>query len=970
MKLKFKKQQFQSDAVAAVVDLFKGQASSVSPFTVGKLDIIDYAQDSVFGYGNTLTLTAEEITRNLHEVQQRNLLPLTEPEQLRFNIEMETGTGKTFVYTKTIYELNKRYGFNKFVILVPSVAIREGAYKSLQITEEYFRQEYDGKRAHFFIYDSKKRNEVRDFALSTNLEIMIVNIDAIKKDENLFNQESDKMDKTAREFMAQCRPILIIDEPQSIDNTDKSRKAIENLNPLCELRYSATHKQVFNIVYRLTPVDAYQMNIVKQICVANQSLMDDFNKPYIRLLEVGKKSSFYAKVEIDVKSKATGIVKREVKTVKQGDSLFAITGREIYEGYDIAGIDCTEGWEQIEFANTEVLALHKAIGAVDEMTFKREQIKRTIEIHLEKEKRYLSRGIKVLSLFFIDEVAKYRDYEQEDGKGIYAKMFEELYAELIEQPRFSAVKEFYKQSASEVHNGYFSCDKKGRVKDTKGDTADDYSTYNTIMKDKEWLLSFDCPLRFIFSHSALKEGWDNPNVFQICTLIENKTVFTCRQKIGRGLRLCVDQSGERIDDKNVNILHVIAQESFAEFADKLQKEIEELGVKFGVLDADMFVNISYEDETGAEAVITIKDAGDILEHFRKKNYIDSQGKIKDTLKNDLANGTVDLPARFEAARQRLLPIIGKANTKVNIKPERKQVSVKRRDEMFMNPLFMELWDKMKQKTIYRINMDIQYLIEKSLKEISEMPEIRKSRILKEVASFNIKKSGVDYKESASSTSEYEQELPLPDVVRILADSTKLPRNNIAQILLECGRLKDFLNNPEKFIEVVAGIIERNKTERAIDGIKYIKLDGQEYTFYEVFNFDEEKDIIAFEDINAIKVEHSVYDYVIYDSDTVERPFAEALDSDPDVKLFFKIPQRFKISTPLSNYSPDWAVYMEKEGEKKMYFVLETKGTTDEHKLRPSEQLKIRCGREHFKVLGNEIEYEFTKDWQELKRNKV
>lgn len=899
MKLKFKKQQFQSDAVAAVVDLFKGQASSVSPFTVGKLDIIDYAQDSVFGYGNTLTLTAEEITRNLHEVQQRNLLPLTEPEQLRFNIEMETGTGKTFVYTKTIYELNKRYGFNKFVILVPSVAIREGAYKSLQITEEYFRQEYDGKRAHFFIYDSKKRNEVRDFALSTNLEIMIVNIDAIKKDENLFNQESDKMDKTAREFMAQCRPILIIDEPQSIDNTEKSRKAIENLNPLCELRYSATHKQVFNTVYRLTPVDAYQMNIVKQ-----------------------------------------------------------------------TGIDCTEGWEQIEFANTAVLALHKAIGAVDEMTFKREQIKRTIEIHLEKEKRYLSRGIKVLSLFFIDEVAKYRDYEQEDGKGIYAKMFEALYAELIQQPRFAAVKEFYKQSASEVHNGYFSCDKKGRVKDTKGDTADDYSTYNTIMKDKEWLLSFDCPLRFIFSHSALKEGWDNPNVFQICTLIENKTVFTCRQKIGRGLRLCVDQSGERIDDKNVNILHVIAQESFAEFADKLQKEIEELGVKFGVLDADMFVNISYEDETGAEAVITIKDAGDILEHFRKKNYIDSQGKIKDTLKNDLANGTVDLPARFEAARQRLLPIIGKANTKVNIKPERNQVSVKRRDEMFMNPLFMELWDKMKQKTIYRINMDIQYLIEKSVREISEMPEIRKSRILKEVASFNIKKSGIDYKESASSTSEYEQELPLPDVVRILADSTKLPRNNIAQILLECGRLKDFLNNPEKFIEVVAEIIERNKTERAIDGIKYVKLDGQEYTFYEVFNFDEEKDIIAFEDINAIKVEHSVYDYVIYDSDTVERPFAEALDSDPDVKLFFKIPQRFKISTPLSNYSPDWAVYMEKEGEKKMYFVLETKGTTDEHKLRPSEQLKIRCGREHFKALGNEIEYEFTKDWQELKRNKV
>ena len=967
MKLKFKKQQFQSDAVAAVVDLFKGQASSVSTFTVNKLDLVDNTYDTFNGYCNTLTLTAEEITRNLHEVQQRNLLPLTEPEQLRFNIEMETGTGKTFVYTKTIYELNKRYGFNKFVILVPSVAIREGAYKSLQITEEYFRQEYDGKRSHFFIYESRKRNEVRDFALSTNLEIMIVNIDAIKKDENLFNMESDKMDKTAREFMAQCRPILIIDEPQSIDNTDKSRKAIENLNPLCELRYSATHKQVFNTVYRLTPVDAYQMNIVKQICVANQSLTDDFNKPYIRLLEVGKKSSFYAKVEIDVKSKATGIVKREVKTVKQGDSLFAITGRDIYEGYDIAGIDCTEGWEQIEFSNTEVLALHKAIGAVDEMTLKREQIKRTIEIHLEKEKRYLSRGIKVLSLFFIDEVAKYRAYEQEDGKGIYAKMFEELYSELIELPRFAVVKEFFKQSASEVHNGYFSCDKKGRVKDTKGDTTEDQSTYNTIMRDKEWLLSFDCPLRFIFSHSALKEGWDNPNVFQICTLIENKTVFTCRQKIGRGLRLCVDQNGERIDDKNVNILHVIAQESFAEFADKLQKEIEELGVKFGVLNADMFVNISYKNETGAEAVITIKDAGDILEHFRKKHYIDSQGKIKDTLKNDLANGTVDLPTRFEAARQRLLPIIDKANTKVNIKPERKQVSVKRKDEMFMDPLFLDLWNKIKQKTIYRINMDIKHLIEGSVKDISEMEKIRKSRILKEVARFNIEKKGVSYNESASSSSEYEQELPLPDIVRILADSTKLPRKTVTEILLESDRLKDFINNPEKFIERVSEIINRNKIERAIDGIKYVKLAGQEYTFYEVFSFDEEKDLIAFEDINAVKVDHSVYNYVIYDSETIEKPFAEALDKDPDVKLFFKIPKKFKISTPLSNYTPDWAVYVETEYEKKMYFVIETKGSEDTEKLRPEEKLKIKCGKEHFKVIETGVDFSIAKDWQKQKK---
>lgn len=967
MKLKFKKQQFQIDAVNAVVDLFNGQDLSVSPFTVGKLDIMDYAQDCVLGYGNRLTLSLEQIKRNLHEVQQRNFLPLTDPEQLRFNIEMETGTGKTFVYTKTIYELNKRYGFNKFVILVPSVAIREGVYKSLQVTEDYFRKEYDGKRAHFFVYESKKRNEVRDFAMSTNLEIMIVNIDAIKKDENLFNQESDKMDKTAREFMAECKPILIMDEPQSLDNTEKSRKAIENLNPLCELRYSATHKQVLNTVYRLTPVDAYQMNIVKQICVANQSLMDDFNKPYIKLLEVGKKSSFYAKVEVDVKNKA-GIVKREVKTVKQGDNLAKITGRDIYEGYGIAGIDCATGWENIEFANATTLALNSAIGAVDELTFKREQIKRTIELHLQKEKRYIARGIKVLSLFFIDEVVKYRDYSAQDTKGIYARMFEELYDQLINEPRFADVKEFYTQQASEVHQGYFSCDKKGKVKDTKGDTSDDYSTYNLIMKDKEKLLSFDCPLRFIFSHSALKEGWDNPNVFQICTLIENKTVFTCRQKIGRGLRLCVDQTGERVDDKNVNILHIVAQESFSEFADKLQKEFEEVGVKFGILDGEMFVNLSYKDRQGNNKVITKDDSAQLLRFFRDKNYIDVSGKISDTMKQALAEGNLELPDNLEPARQRLLSVISKANSKVNIKPERQQVYIKRKDELFEDPLFLNLWNKLKQKTIYRVNMDIESLMNESIKEISEMEEITKPLIVKEVASFNIDKSGVSFSENASSTSEYEQQILLPDVVRMLADSTKLPRSNIAKILIKSDRLQDFLNNPQKFIERVTEIIKRHKIEKCVDGIKYIKVDGKEFTLCEVFSFDTEK--IAFKDINAVTVEHSVYDYIQYDSETVERPFAEALDKDENVKLFFKIPEKFKISTPLDNYSPDWAVYMETDNEKKMYFVIETKGNTNIEKLRPEEKLKIKCGKAHFEAIGSDIDYEVARDWQELKRSKV
>lgn len=434
--------------------------------------------------------------------------------------------------------------------------------------------------------------------------------------------------------------------------------------------------------------------------------------------------------------------------------------------------------------------------------------------------------------------------------------------------------------------------------------------------------------------------------------------------------MCVDQNGERVDDKNINILHIVAQESFAEFADKLQKEFEEIGVKFGVLDIEMFVNLSYTDEQGNNVVITPKDAGELLQYFREKNYIDTHGKIKDTMKNALLNGTLDLPSRFESARQRLLPIISKANTKVNIKPERQQVYVKRKDELFLDERFLQLWDKMKQKTIYRINMDIDELIDESIKEISQMEEIHKAKIVKEVASFNIDKKGVSFEGNSSFTSEYEQQLFLPDVVRILADNTKLPRSNIANILLQSGRLQDFLNNPEKFIERVTEIINRHKIEKAIDGIKYVKLNGQEYTFYEVFSFDKEKDIVAFKDINAVAVNNSLYDYVVYDSETVERPFAEALDKDKDVKLFFKIPQKFKISTPLDNYSPDWAVYMETENEKKMYFVIETKGTDNIQALRPSEKLKILCGKKHFEAIDSNLDFAVTTDWQKLKKEKV
>ena len=510
MKLKFKQQDFQTAAVAAVCALFDGQQKETSTFSMEKSGSqIRLFQD--MGVANALYIGDERIIENMQAVQRRHNLPQTAELQGRqFSVEMETGTGKTYVYTKTIYELNRLYGFTKFIIVVPSVAIREGVYKSLQVTQEHFSAIYDNAPCRYFIYNSAKLSDVRQFATSANIEIMIINIDAFRKAENVINQQQDRLNGDAAiRFIQDTNPIVIIDEPQSVDNTQKAKDAIASLNPLCVFRYSATHRERVNLLYRLTPVDAYQMGLVKQICVSSNQIAGGYNRPYIRLLSVSNENGFRARIEIDIADK-DGNVSRKTITVKQDADLYKLSGnRDLYEGYTISGIDCTPGMEQIELSGVDVIRLGKAIGDVDENTMKRAQIRRTIEAHLDKELRYTEKGIKVLSLFFIDEVKKYRT---EDGnKGIYAQMFEEVYAELMNLPKYAELHGRFPVDVARVHDGYFSQDKKGNYKNTRGDTLDDYNTYNTIMKDKEWLLSFDCPLRFIFSHSALKEGWDNPN---------------------------------------------------------------------------------------------------------------------------------------------------------------------------------------------------------------------------------------------------------------------------------------------------------------------------------------------------------------------------------------------------------------------------------------------------------------------------
>ena len=506
MKLKFKNQDFQTDAVSSVADLFKGQEKANTTFSVDEnAQQINLLQNEL-GYGNKLMIDDDTLISNMHKVQKRHKLPITrEFESKQYSIEMETGTGKTYVYTKTILELNKRYGFTKFIVVVPSIAIREGVFKSLQVTKEHFSNLYDSVPYRYFIYNSSKLSDVRTFATSNNIEIMIINIDAFKKAENIINQEQDKLNgETAMRYIQDTNPIVIIDEPQSVDNTPKSKEAIQSLNPLCVLRYSATHREKINLLYRLTPVDAYQMGLVKQICVSSNSVANDFNKPYIFLKSVSNENGFSAKIEMDIEGK-DGKVERTTKTVHAGDDLYVISGkRDLYQDYVIEGIDCTKGFECVEFSNSEIVKLGKAIGSVDENIMKKAQIYRTIEAHLDKELRYYDKGIKVLSLFFIDEVKKYRTETGE--KGIYAQMFEECYNELINKPKYAELKSRFNPDVNKAHNGYFSQDKKGMYKDTKGDTQADDSTYNTIMKDKEYLLSFECPMRFIFSHSALKEG--------------------------------------------------------------------------------------------------------------------------------------------------------------------------------------------------------------------------------------------------------------------------------------------------------------------------------------------------------------------------------------------------------------------------------------------------------------------------------
>ncbi|HID3655349.1 TPA: type III restriction-modification system endonuclease [Serratia marcescens] len=1005
MKIQFDANlDYQRQAIESVTGVFAGQEICQTNFTVAPLQsweegtLFYGTQEDSLGIGNRLRLLDEDIHANIRTIQLKNGLAPSESfdskDGIHLTVEMETGTGKTYVYLRTVFEMNRLYGFTKFIIVVPSIAIKEGVQKSLEITATHFKELYENVAFDYFTYDSSKLSDVRNFATSPDIQIMVINIDAFRKSftdpeqenkANIIHRAHDRMTGAKPiEFIQQTNPIVIVDEPQSVDTTDKSKEAIASLNPMCTLRYSATHVEKHHMLYKLDSVDAYEQKLVKQIEVAGIEVKDGHNKAYIKLISVNnKKSPISAIIEIDARLK-NGSIKRKEVTVTSGADLLDAKysgGRDVYDGYIIEDIYCEQGNEYISFTSKpDILKLGQALGEVDPDEFKRLQIRKTIEEHLDKEVRLRPQGIKVLSLFFIDKVANYRWYD-EDGnpqKGKFALMFEEEYDRAIRKPKYSQLFEGadLDTAAEGVHNGYFAIDKKkdssGKemlkeskmAKDGKAASSEsDGSAYNTIMKDKEWLLSFDCKLKFIFSHSALKEGWDNPNVFQICTLNETSSVIKKRQEIGRGLRICVNQDGERVHGFAVNTLTVMANESYEQFAEQLQKEIEnEEGIKFGVVEKHLFANIVVPVDDHNHEYLGTEASKQLWEHFQSEGHIDSKGKVQDSLKVSLKNGTLVLPEVFQPYAAQIVSVLKKVSGNLNIKNRDDKAKVSLNKAVYLSPEFQALWDRIKYKTTFRVDFDTNALIEKCAEEIKINLQVGKARFTYRKAKTEIDRGGVHTQQIQETTSLYEsRSFDLPDLITYLQNETNLTRRTIVAIINKSGRLESFKNNPQKFIEQAGNIIKSQMRLFIVDGIKYHKIGDDQFYAQELF---QQNELFGYLKDNMVKAEKSVFDYVVYDSD-IELEFASAFERNEDIKLYAKLPGWFKIDTPLGGYNPDWAVLIEKDGKEKLYFVVETKSTLFSVERRPEENAKIKCGYAHFEALGDEVNFTVSNSMDEF-----
>lgn len=986
MKLQFDpNQKFQHDAVQAVVDVFVGQppqqqgvqftiqTTSADPLFAG-------LQQTELGLGNALLINESALLKNVHQIQERNDIDLSatlHPEAgygvtkttessplggLHFSVEMETGTGKTYVYLRTIFELNARYGFKKFIIVVPSVAIREGVLKNIEITADHFRALYGNAEFEHFVYDAKKIPQLRQFAVSNTIQIMVINIDAFRKNftgtdeerkSNVIYKETDKLQgRQPIEFVQATNPIVIIDEPQSVDNTEKAQEAIKALNPLCTLRYSATHRTLYNLVYRLDPIRSLQLGLVKQIVVGSTQTQDAHNTAFVRLDKTDHKKGIKAKIAIHV-AQESGIAEKSM-WVKAGDDLYLKSGeRELYRtGYEVVDISSEPGAEYIQFSSGRRLALGESQGGFGD-DIARIQIRKTLEKHLLKELEVRDRaargeGVKVLTLFFLDRVANYRNYDAEGKpeKGPYAKLFEDTLAELLKESRFAPLLPY--PNPDTVHNGYFSKDKKGVFKDTSGETQADDDTYNLIMKEKERLLSMDEPLRFIFSHSALREGWDNPNVFQICTLANAGSIIGKRQQIGRGLRLPVNQNGQRIFDQQLNKLYVVANERYEDFARTLQKEYEDdCGVTFGKVPKFAFAKLETGTSPEGQPIVLGRDAGERLRtELVTKGFLAPDGKLTDKFNPRIPGFSLSLSPEFVAQETNVVSLLQSYQIERHIKRADEEKSFRAKKEVLLDPEFEQLWKKINARTTYRVEYKTDDLVTAAVKAIKVMEKIDQIRVTYHEAAVAVENKGVTAALVRESADKIIFGGPIPDIIAYLQAETELTRSTIVRILKESGRLAEFFNNPQRFMDAVATILKRELHRLIIDGIKYERIAGEEYSMQ---LFEEEELVTYLHNRYELQNKHkSPYDAVAYESE-VERQFAETLDKRNDVKLFVKLPPRFQIQTPIGNYNPDWAIVT--QDNQVVYLVRETKGTRDLTKLRPDEATKIRCGARHFEALG-------------------
>lgn len=1009
MKLQFKHQKFQADAAKAVVDVFAGQPY-LKPSYMMDRGSGNYQQSlteekDFTGWSNQKIvpeLNDGLILDHIQTIQRANQIKPSMKLEGRFNltIEMETGVGKTYTYIKTMYELNRAYGWSKFIVVVPSIAIREGVYKSFQVTQEHFAEEY-GKKIRFFIYNSTQLTEIDRFAADSSINVMIINSQAFNargKDARRIYMKLDEFrSRRPIDIIAKTNPIMIIDEPQSVEGK-QTKENLKQFNPLMTLRYSATHKSdsIYNMIYRLDAMEAYNKRLVKKIAVKGITESGSTaTESYVYLESINlSKAAPTATIQFDFKG-VTGI-RKITRTVSEGYNLYDNSGQmeEYKAGFVVSRIDGRD--DSVEFINGIKLYAGDVIGKVSEDQLRRIQIRETILSHIGRERELFYKGIKVLSLFFIDEVAKYKQYDAagQPMNGSYAEMFEEEYKNVISNLQIGMGEDDYMKylsaiSADKTHAGYFSIDKKGKMIDSKvarkETTTDDVDAYDLIMKNKELLLDRNpkkSPVRFIFSHSALREGWDNPNVFQICTLKQSSSDVRKRQEVGRGLRLCVNQDGERMDTNvlgndvhNVNVLTVIASESYDSFAKGLQNEIAEaVADRPKAVTAELFIGKVIKDDKGNEQVIDGDTGIAIYLNLFKNEYINENGVLTDKYYEDKANGDIKLASQVADSSSSVIAIIDSIYDSRTMQPENARsnnVELEVDESKLAMPEFKALWNKINSKSVYVVDFDTDELVRKSINSIDKklfvskiyfmvetgaMEQIKSKEELVSGTSF-VKEESSSYSNviAASSNVKY-------DLIGKLVDETGLTRKDIIQILqgIQPATFNQFKNNPEEFIIKVAELINDEKATAIIQHITYDVMDEKYST--DVFTDPTIKGRLG---VNTMKAKKHLYDHIVYDSSN-EQAFATELDTNTNVAVYVKLPDGFYISTPVGHYNPDWAIAFYEGTVKHIYFVAETKGSMNSMQLRLIEKSKIHCAREHFKTISNgEVVYDIVDSYKTL-----